>query len=106
MTTRLVTKRGNYGYDFTFTVRKADNSVRTLTGYTVKFRVWDPEDEDTLLLNGTCTVTDAANGICTYSVQSGDFPTSGAFSWDLELTASGIEENTDTGDLVVKSNPS
>ena len=35
---------------------------------------------------GACTVTGETTGTCTYSVQAGDFDTTGNYATELELT--------------------
>ena len=65
-------KVGNYGHYLTFTVQDADGNAFNLTGYTVKFKIRKRGSASTYK-SFTCTVTDAANGVAKYQVQSGDF---------------------------------
>jgi len=44
---------------------------------------------DTLKIDGTCTVTDAAAGKCKYNVQAGDLDTAGTYHAELEITYTG-----------------
>jgi hypothetical protein len=69
----------NYGYDITLTVTKKDGTVEPLTGVSaIYFQV---ADADTLrnIINGACTVVNAAGGICKYTVQQNDFAKAGNF---------------------------
>jgi len=61
---------GDNKLTLTFTIKDKDGNAISLTGYSsVKFQIAKPNDT-TLYENGTCTVTDAANGVCTYETTS------------------------------------
>lgn len=82
------------GPDEQFTITR-DGAVLNITGYTVKFGIKS-------LLTGTitnaahqtCTITDAANGVCKYRFVVGDLPDAGGdYECDLQLTdAAGLVE--------------
>jgi hypothetical protein len=100
----LQVPKGDYGILYTFTVMKKVNgvqSVRDLAGYSVKLKMWHPGLPGTLLINATCTVTDAIGGICTYTSTIADFTTIGEFNAELELTASGSVDSTMPFTIVV-----
>ncbi|MEM2906052.1 MAG: BppU family phage baseplate upper protein [Candidatus Bathyarchaeia archaeon] len=98
----LSVKRGNYGFALTFNVKNSDGSAKNLTGYTVTLKVWASGSES-CKFTGTCTVTDAANGICTYTVANGDFATVGQYLAELELTKTGVVEDTETFPILVEA---
>jgi hypothetical protein len=77
--------QGNYGYDITFTVKKADGTPENLTGINaIKFQVADA-DAFRNLVNGDCVVTDAVNGVCIYTVLQNDFAKAGNFRGSLQI---------------------
>jgi hypothetical protein len=75
--------QGNYGYEITFTVRKSDNTPENLAGIEgVKFQVVDSETYRNIV-NGSCVITNPAQGQCKYIVQQGDFAKAGNFVGSL-----------------------
>ena len=99
----LEVKKGKYGFNLYFTVLDEDGQPFNLTNYTVKFRVWDSSDN--LILDGACTVDDAVNGKCHYTVQSGDFATAGTFTAELNLTKTGEDFSTMSTTVTVYDSP-
>jgi len=93
-------KKDNYGFTQQFTVKQADGSAKDLTGLTVTLKVWDTSGN--LKFSGTCTVTDAANGVCTYTPAASDFDTVGDYKAELELTKANYREDTDTFTISVR----
>ena len=96
-------KKGKYGFDIPFLVQDADGKAFDLTGYTVTFKVWD--SSDTLIVNSACTIDDAVNGKCHYTVQSGDFATAGTFTAELNLTKTGEDFSTMSTTVTVYDSP-
>jgi len=77
--------QNNYGYDISFTVKKSDNTPEDLNGIQgVKFQVADV-DTYRNIIDADCVITDASNGICTYTVQQGDFAKAGNFKASLQI---------------------
>jgi len=77
--------QNNYGYDITFTVKRTDNTPEDLNGIQgVKFQVVDA-DTYRHIINGDCVITDPTNGICTYTVQQGDFAKAGNYRGSLQI---------------------
>jgi hypothetical protein len=87
-------KKDNYGFTQQFTVNQADGTAKNLAGLTVTLKVWN--GDGTLKFSGACTVTDAANGICTYDPIATDFDTVGDYKAELELSDTGYLEDTST----------
>ena len=86
---------GDYGYNLAFTVYESDQeTVYVLTGYTITLKTWAPGVPGTILVEGTCTITDASAGTCTYLIADEDFDTIGRFYGELELTKSGVVESS------------
>ena len=86
---------GDYGYNLEFAVYEDDQeTVYPLTGYTVTLATWVEGVPGTLLVEGTCVITDAAAGTCTYLVASGDFDDIGRYYGNLVCTKSGIVEHS------------
>lgn len=70
-----------------FTVVRKGGSVVDLTGSTVEFRIKDiVTKEITNATDDNCTVIDAENGICTYTLNEEDFPTPGCYMANLKVT--------------------
>jgi len=79
-------RKGDYGYDITFTAKKEDGTIYDLSSITgIKLLVRRANDAINIL-EGTCTVIVAANGTCKYTVQSGDFDEIGNFIAGLRMT--------------------
>ena len=83
--------KNNYNYYINFTVNQRSiddpgiSSSLALTSATVYFKVASINNLTSLVVNGTCTITDPTNGICKYLVQSGDFTTAGTYKAELEI---------------------
>ena len=88
--------KNDYGWNLDFTCKKFDGTIKTLTDYTIKLKMWRPGTSDTLLLNASCTIDDAAAGTCHYTIQENDFDTKGRYYAELELTKTGIVESVET----------
>ncbi|MET3349028.1 UNVERIFIED_ORG: hypothetical protein ABID57_000697 [Arthrobacter sp. UYEF1] len=75
------------GPDELFTITRS-GAVINLTGYTVKFGIKSLlTNTVTNTAHQTCTITDAANGVCTYRFVAGDLPDPGGdYLCDLQLT--------------------
>ncbi len=77
------------GFNLQFTITDSTDAAFDLTGYSsVTLKVWDPGVPGTLLLNGTCAVTNTTGGICTYAVATANFATVGRYHAELELAKS------------------
>ena len=94
---------GDYGYDLEFTVYESDQeTVYPLTGYTITLQTWEPGVPATLFIDGTCVITDASAGTCTYTIADGDCDTIGRYYGNLLLTKSGIVEHSQPVILLVR----
>jgi hypothetical protein len=100
-------KHKNYGFDFTFTIYESDGATpKVLTDYTLTFKMWK-RGSRVVKVSSACAITDAANGVCTYTVAINDLDTIGEFEAEVELTKAGIIEDTDPFYITVEpSNPS
>ena len=77
--------QNNYGYDITFTVKKSTGEPENLNGILgIKYQVVDI-DTYRNIVDGDCTITDADNGKCSYTVQQGDFAKAGNFEASLQI---------------------
>ena len=83
------------GFNLQFTITDATSSAFNLTNYTVMLKVWEPTIPGTLLVNGTCVVTNTTGGVCTYQVATTDFSTAARYHGELELTKTGVRESTE-----------
>jgi len=97
----LTVKQGDYGFNWTFTVQNSDASVFDLTGYTINMKTWSLASPPVLLLSDTCTIIGATSGTCRYTVGSTDYCASGKYNVELEMTAAGIVQSTNTYTLEV-----
>ena len=87
-TAEITLTKGDKGFDLTFTVKDDDDVVvdfSTATG--VKFKMIKP-GSSTAKIDGTCTLTDPSNGVCTYTMGSTDLDTVGVYNGELEITYS------------------
>lgn len=77
--------QGDNAPDQTFIITK-NGTALNLTGYTVNFNI-GPVDSLAKINAGhsTCTITDAANGKVTYSLQATDTATAGNFAGQIEV---------------------
>lgn len=103
MSDSITVKKGDYGYRLTFTFKDSDGNAYDLTGYTVKFKVWVAGVPGTLIVDGDCSITDAANGALYYEVQESDFDvdTEITYQYELEASQAGKVESSNTGSLTV-----
>jgi|SRR5208283_4618790 len=83
----LIVKINNFGFSFTFTIQNADGTPFDLTNLFATLYVYTQEQDPTLLFYGNCIVSlPTTAGICTYSVIAGNFPTTGTWSAEIEMT--------------------
>ena len=75
----------DFGFTFTFNVKNNDNSVFDLTDHTAKFKARQYSSAVNQI-DGNCVITDAENGVCTYTLGTSDLTVEGRFSTELELT--------------------
>lgn len=94
--------KGTFGINLNFTVYNNDGTVHNLTSITtIKFKVWRKGKPGTTLVDGTCTPDVPASGTCHYTVVDGDFDTPGKYQWELELTKTSYQDNTEPAILEV-----
>jgi len=86
--------QGDYGYTLTFNVKTSAGVAFDLTDYTVTLHCFPKTARSITRLSEECTITDAANGVCTYTIASGDFNISEVLDVELELTKVGVVEST------------
>ncbi len=98
--TNITVTRGDVLYNINFTVKQSDLNDSSnflavnLSGATIKFKVAPVNNISSLIINGTCTASDATNGLCYYQVKAGDFATAGQYRGELEITY------TATGEII------
>jgi len=76
-------------------INKSDRRAVVLTSATVVFKMSRVEDDSTLtnVVNAAATVTDATNGIITYTWVAGDLDTAGLYIGTFTITySSGVVE--------------
>ena len=95
----------DFGFKFSFTVHKDDDTVFVLTGYTITIKVWKEAQIPVPLFTGNCPILVAADGTCEYTVIDGDLKTSGAFKLELEMTKAGEKVSTVPYDLTILRGP-
>lgn len=85
-----------------YTFLDEDGDAINLTGATVKIYMQNATDGTTKIDGGSCTVTDAANGVVTYSWADADVDESGLFWAEFVADFSGEERSSpDPGWLAV-----
>lgn len=82
--------QNDYGYDLEFELTDAEDNAVDLTGNT-SVKVFIAEIDAVLAkVSGTCTVTDATNGLCKYTVEDGDFDVANkTYMVEIEVAYSG-----------------
>ena len=98
-------RKGDFGYYLNFTIQDSGETAYSLTGYTIKLKVWRPNKPSALLTNGSCDIVVAASGTCKYLVTASDFTAPGLFNMELELTKADVEESTRTYTILVEESP-
>lgn len=87
--TTFTWNKGDFGFSATFTLTDADGTAVSLAdgagNASVKFKMY-LQGATTLSVNGTCTISDANNGICYYTVASGNLDTPGKYDALIEAT--------------------
>ncbi len=97
---KITLVRNDYNYDLTFNVKEYNEVVVDLTSATPVFKA-ALNTGSIIAFSGNCSVTDASNGICTYTVQSTDFDTSGEYNVELQITYAGGKVITATMDNII-----
>ena len=77
--------KDDVGTTLTFILTDADGTAVSLTDGTPVFKVATAPSA-TLQIDGTCTVTNAAGGICTYALIAGDTDTAGLYEGEVQVT--------------------
>jgi hypothetical protein len=80
--------KSELGTTYTFTLQDANGTAINLSGRTVtlKYKAYPTPASTT---SRTLTVTDAANGVCTHTLVSGDTTTAGLYSYNFEISSAG-----------------
>ena len=76
--------KGSFGYNLSFTLKDSAGNARNMTGYSVKFQVWEPLVPGTLLLDVACSWTDITVGTLYYTVASANFDTIGVYCYRIK----------------------
>jgi hypothetical protein len=80
--------KNDTSFDLQFTAKnQAGTAVDLTSASTVYFKMALPR-ASACKINKACTVSDASNGVCTYTVASTDFNTSGLYEAELKITYS------------------
>lgn len=106
--TTLTFSKGEYGFNLSFTILNPDNSIKDLTGYTIKFVMKDNSvgtgRTGNVVVNAACSITSpATNGQCTYTVVSTDFNIPSNYLASLILTKSGDQEETIQFNMIIQA---
>jgi hypothetical protein len=97
--------QGDYGAELAFTLLDGNGNPINLTGLTLTFLVQaanDPTDTLLTLSGNPMTVDNATAGTCHYTVAQGDFPNTGIFNSQVQLTRSGFQETIQGPQLIVQ----
>ena len=103
----IIVKQGDYGPDATlaFTLTDPDNTITSLTGYTITLLVW--QDVTAPIINSVCVFD---SGMTFHYVPTvNDFPAPGAaaqtYQYEIEFGKVGGRLSTVTGTLIIKPSP-
>lgn len=72
------------GMNIDFVVKDADDEIVDLTGASIAFKVGNAGEG--LLINGTCTIVDAAAGSVRYTISATDLLVPGRYKGELKVT--------------------
>jgi len=98
----LKVKKDNYGFNWTFYIVDEDTgAVKDISGYTITLKVWDIKGSS-LAFSDTCAITDGPNGVCTYTLKAADTDTEGTYYAELEMTKTGVIEDTETFEIYIR----
>lgn len=86
-TAEVTLTKGDKGFDLTFNVKDDDDAAVNLSGSTIKFKMEKPGDS-TSQIDGSCVITDASGGVCTYTIGATDLSTVGTYNGELEISFS------------------
>ena len=100
VTPTVKVKVGEYGFNWTITINQSSGTAKNLTGYTGSLFVWE-DGATAISFSGAITITDAANGICTYSVAVTDLAGDGMYIGEIELYKTGIREITEDFEIYI-----
>ncbi|MET0039317.1 BppU family phage baseplate upper protein [Dehalococcoides mccartyi] len=82
----LTIPNSDKGYTIQFAIKDSAGNAKDLTDYYVTLKVWVPGIPGTLKVTGVCTITDAVNGLASYTLTGVDFALTGIYQAELELT--------------------
>jgi len=79
-------RANDFGYDLTFNIKQVDGvTAENLTGVTsAKLQVATIENYRNIV-DDACVITDATNGVVTYTVKSGDFVKEGTYKAVIKM---------------------
>jgi hypothetical protein len=98
----IAVPKGDKGYNLAFTVTDNLGVVKNINAYTIKLKMWVPGVPGTKIIDGACVIDVGASGTCHYVIGATDMVTAGRYQAELELTATGIIESTETFTIVIK----
>jgi len=94
-------KLNNFGFNILFKITEADTQEpKDLTGYDAKFLMWVPGSSE-VYLDGECRIHDADKGECIYLVKDGDFDRLGIYYAEIQLSRTGVLEDTETFEVTI-----
>jgi len=80
--------RNDVGYNIVFTIKQDNDSIVSLSGATVRFKLKNIST-DVVKVNRECTLDNPTSGICSYKPATGDLDTQGVYDAELEVITSG-----------------
>ena len=86
---KITLVRNDFDYDLTFNVKEYDRTTYDLGSATIIFKVALPNATE-VTFSGSCTITDAEGGVCSYTVGATDFTTSAEYEAELEISGSQV----------------
>ena len=86
-------KKYNRGFNQYWNIQDSAGTAKNISGYTITLQI---KQGNTLLVSGVVVIASATTGYAYYTVQSGDFPYSGKFDYELELVKGNEKVETET----------
>lgn len=101
--TQLGVVQNDYGYDLSFMLEDSAGEELDINGASLQF-ILQPTGDYDIQTGGAMAIVNASQGQCKYTVQQGDFPASGQWAAQIQVTFATGEILTFTG-IVVTVDP-
>lgn len=95
MSDKIIFKKGDYGFDVTFTIWETKTAKKDVTSLAVNWQLKNPVTGITKEISGS-VVNPGTNGVVKFPVQQNFFDTVIVYDSEIEMVGGAYTENTDT----------